>query len=1142
MLSLEAQLMMIFNQPRSALGLQGITRLCRHRKRGVSILMLDLQVVKVHDPEKRDTDKDVESSRETTERVQSVERAHEETENTSGQCNLEGCLDTNERKEGMDAEQVEYSEEENNVGVSCSSEECQDIGQKTMGMDAEQEEYSEEEKDVGVSCNSQECQDIGKKTMKMDAEQEEYSEEEKDVGVSCNSEECQDIEQKTTGMDAEQEEYSEEEKNVDISCNSEECQDIGQKIMEMDAEQEEYSEEEKDVGVSCNSEECQDIAQKTTGMDAEQEEYSEEEKNVGVSCNSEGCQDIGQKTMGMEAEQEEYSEEEKNVGVSCNSGECQDIGQKTMEMEAEQEEYSEQEKNVGVSSNSQECEDIGQSIQNCAVSQNASEPASHSECTTHTNGESGVNVSKLNPLAREFHPSSQTICPRKEVQPKRKSQMVKFDPPSQGRRRMRSCGPPQMLGVEAPPWSHPLPNHLPPRFPPIPPGRHCRLERPRVRFSASSNRPVPSPMNMMPSAWPNNDRYYTNQRNGAPTKHTPHPNDPVGLSPGVAPWLRPSVPNNWPTPSSMNIMPNAWPNAHMCYTDRANGVPAKLNPHAYNPVGPSRGVEPRPRPFFSNNRPTPPTEQKEYSEEEKNVGISCNSEECHHIGQKTMGMDAEQEEYSEEEKNIDVSCNSEECHDIGQKTMEMDAEQEEYFEEEKDVGVSCNSEECQDIAQKTMEMEAEQEEYSEEEINVGVSCNSEECQDIGQKTMGMDAEQEEYSEEEKDVGVSCNSQECEDISQSRQNCSVSQNASEPASHSECTTHTSGGSGVNVNKLNPLAREFRPSSQTICPRKEVQPKRKSQMVKFDPPSQGRRRMRSCGPPQMLGVEAPPWSHPLPNHLPPRFPPIPPGRHCRLKRPRVRFSASSNRPVPSPMNMIPSAWPNNDRYYTNQRNGAPTKHTPYPNYPVGLSPGVAPWMRPSVPNNGPIPSSMNIMPNAWPHASMCYTDRAKSVPAKLNPHAYNPAGPSRGVEPRPRPFFSNNRPTPSPMNIMPNAWPNANMCYMDQGNGVSAVQNPDAGNPIGPMPGVMPWPQPFISSNTWQTPSPLNVRPNTWTNNNVPDMDQGFQIPAEQNPFPYNNVGPGPIQVQQLSSYPTVPYAEQSPNVQSHTVNPPETVDP
>ena len=32
-------------------------------------------------------------------------------------------------------------------------------------------------------------------------------------------------------------------------------------------------------------------------------------------------------------------------------------------------------------------------------------------------------------------------------------------------------------------------------------------------------------------------------------------------------------------------------------------------------------------------------------------------------------MDAEQEVYSEEEKNVGVSCNSEECQDIGQKTM-----------------------------------------------------------------------------------------------------------------------------------------------------------------------------------------------------------------------------------------------------------------------------------------------------------------------------------------------------------------------------------------------------------------------------------------------------------------------------------------
>ena len=32
-------------------------------------------------------------------------------------------------------------------------------------------------------------------------------------------------------------------------------------------------------------------------------------------------------------------------------------------------------------------------------------------------------------------------------------------------------------------------------------------------------------------------------------------------------------------------------------------------------------------------------------------------------------MEAEQEEYSEEEKNVGVSCNSGECQDIGQKTM-----------------------------------------------------------------------------------------------------------------------------------------------------------------------------------------------------------------------------------------------------------------------------------------------------------------------------------------------------------------------------------------------------------------------------------------------------------------------------------------
>ena len=32
-------------------------------------------------------------------------------------------------------------------------------------------------------------------------------------------------------------------------------------------------------------------------------------------------------------------------------------------------------------------------------------------------------------------------------------------------------------------------------------------------------------------------------------------------------------------------------------------------------------------------------------------------------------MDAEQEKYSEDQKNVGVSCNSEECQDIEQKTM-----------------------------------------------------------------------------------------------------------------------------------------------------------------------------------------------------------------------------------------------------------------------------------------------------------------------------------------------------------------------------------------------------------------------------------------------------------------------------------------
>ncbi|XP_027038615.1 vegetative cell wall protein gp1-like [Pocillopora damicornis] len=223
------------------------------------------------------------------------------------------------------------------------------------------------------------------------------------------------------------------------------------------------------------------------------------------------------------------------------------------------------------------------------------------------------------------------------------------------------------------------------------------------------------------------------------------------------------------------------------------------------------------------------------------------------------------------------------------------------------------------------------------------------------------------------------------------------------------------------------------------------------------------MRSCGPPQMLGVEAPPWSHPKPSYLLPRIRPSPPGRHCRMETPRVRFPASHSRPIHPPINIVPNAWQNTNMAYTDQGNNVVTRQNRHPSNPVGPFPGVAPW---------------------------------------------------------PRPFLPNNWPTPPPM-------------------GISAVQNPSAVNPMGPMPGVAPFPLPS-SSNTWQTPLTMNVGPNTWEKNNVPDMEHGFWIPAEQNPFPHNYIGSGPMQVQQLSPYPTVPYvAEQS---HAYGTSPSETVNP
>ena len=73
-------------------------------------------------------------------------------------------------------------------------------------------------------------------------------------------------------------------------------------------------------------------------------------------------------------------------------------------------------------------------------------------------------------------------------------------------------------------------------------------------------------------------------------------------------------------------------------------------------------------------------------------------------------------------------------------------------------------------------------------------------------------------------------------------------------------------------------------QNVYPNKEVQPKTKASMGRsYDKPrAQERRRMRSCGPPQMLGVEAPPWSHPKPSYLLPRIRPSPPGEWHRRRK--------------------------------------------------------------------------------------------------------------------------------------------------------------------------------------------------------------------------------------------------------------------
>ena len=141
-------------------GIRQITKTC--------LFPRPTQVVKVHDPEKRDTDKDVESSRETTERVQSVEHAHEETENTSGQCNLEGCLDTNERKEVLSRFDnfLPFNQEIKKPSICLVEIGCRILNVLPFHHSAPlATEHADEEKDVETSCNTEEYENTGQSKM-----------------------------------------------------------------------------------------------------------------------------------------------------------------------------------------------------------------------------------------------------------------------------------------------------------------------------------------------------------------------------------------------------------------------------------------------------------------------------------------------------------------------------------------------------------------------------------------------------------------------------------------------------------------------------------------------------------------------------------------------------------------------------------------------------------------------------------------------------------------------------------------------------------------------------------------------------------------------------------------------------------------
>lgn len=231
-------------------------------------------------------------------------------------------------------------------------------------------------------------------------------------------------------------------------------------------------------------------------------------------------------------------------------------------------------------------------------------------------------------------------------------------------------------------------------------------------------------------------------------------------------------------------------------------------------------------------------------------------------------------------------------------------------------------------------------------------------------------------------------------------------------------------------------------------------------------------------------------------------------------RVWYLASSNWPAPLPMNMRPMNTMSMIMMPMNMM-------SPYPGYSLGPSLGVAPCQRPLVLNNWQTPTPINIVPNIWPTTNMGHMDQANGVLAVQNPSAGNLLRSMPGVAPRPLPSTSNTWLSPSPMNVVPNTWPNAIMDYTGQANGIPALQNPNAGNVMGPMSGMAHWLPPSVS-NTWPTPLSMNAVPNKWPNTEICYTGQRNCVPAAQNAHPSNAIGPHvpvSVQVQHLLPYPT-----------------------